>query len=90
MGHTGAFCVCYAALNEINAGMGIVDVVDTVTKMRKKRKYMVQEKVRGFCFLASFAEIYFIFNIPLLIFCHSFISCILSIDIFLVSAEVCL
>ncbi|XP_039256078.2 uncharacterized protein LOC120332825 [Styela clava] len=46
VGRTGVFCAFLAGINEINAGMGIVNVVDILTKMRQKRKYMVQEKAQ--------------------------------------------
>lgn len=45
VGRTGVFCAFVAAINEVNAGIGIPSVVDILTTIRLKRKYMVQEKV---------------------------------------------
>lgn len=46
MGRTGAFCLLYAALQELEAGNGIPDLPLLVKKMRQQRKNMLQEKVR--------------------------------------------
>lgn len=45
VGRTGAFCLLYAALQEIEAGNGIPDLIQLVRKMRQQRKNMLQEKV---------------------------------------------
>lgn len=45
VGRTGAFCLLYAALQEIEAGNGIPDMIQLVRKMRQQRKNMLQEKV---------------------------------------------
>lgn len=45
VGRTGAFCLLYAALQEIEAGNGIPDLTQLVKKMRQQRKNMLQEKV---------------------------------------------
>lgn len=45
MGRTGAFCLLYAALQELEAGNGIPDLPLLVKKMRQQRKNMLQEKV---------------------------------------------
>uniref|UniRef100_A0A672KGC0 Tyrosine-protein phosphatase non-receptor type 23 n=1 Tax=Sinocyclocheilus grahami TaxID=75366 RepID=A0A672KGC0_SINGR len=44
VGRTGAFCLLYAALQEIEAGNGIPDLIQLVRKMRQQRKNMLQEK----------------------------------------------
>lgn len=49
VGRTGAFCLLYAALQELEAGNGIPDLPLLVKKMRQQRKNMLQEKVQG-CF----------------------------------------
>lgn len=46
VGRTGAFCLLYAALQELEAGNGIPDLPLLVKKMRQQRKNMLQEKVR--------------------------------------------
>lgn len=46
VGRTGAFCLLYAALQELEAGNGILDLPLLVKKMRQQRKNMLQEKVR--------------------------------------------
>lgn len=46
VGRTGAFCLLYAALQELEAGNGIPDLPSLVKKMRQQRKNMLQEKVR--------------------------------------------
>lgn len=45
VGRTGAFCLLYAALQELEAGNGIPDLPQLVKKMRQQRKNMLQEKV---------------------------------------------
>lgn len=45
VGRTGAFCLLYAALQELEAGNGIPDLPLLVKKMRQQRKNMLQEKV---------------------------------------------
>lgn len=45
VGRTGAFCLLYAALQELEAGNGIPDLSQLVRKMRQQRKNMLQEKV---------------------------------------------
>lgn len=47
VGRTGAFCLLYAALQELEAGNGIPDLPLLVKKMRQQRKNMLQEKVQG-------------------------------------------
>ncbi|KAI5092470.1 tyrosine-protein phosphatase non-receptor type 23 isoform X1, partial [Silurus meridionalis] len=50
VGRTGAFCLLYAALQELEAGNGIPDLSHLVRKMRKQRKNMLQEKLHlKFC-----------------------------------------
>ncbi|KPP72062.1 tyrosine-protein phosphatase non-receptor type 23-like, partial [Scleropages formosus] len=44
VGRTGAFCLLYAALQELEAGNGIADLPLLVRKMRQQRKNMLQEK----------------------------------------------
>lgn len=46
VGRTGAFCLLYAAVQELEAGNGIPDLPLLVKKMRQQRKNMLQEKVR--------------------------------------------
>lgn len=46
VGRTGAFCLLYAALQELEAGNGIPDLPLLVKRMRQQRKNMLQEKVR--------------------------------------------
>lgn len=46
VGRTGAFCLLYAAVQELEAGNGIPDLPRLVKKMRQQRKNMLQEKVR--------------------------------------------
>ncbi|KAM9783057.1 tyrosine-protein phosphatase non-receptor type 23 [Neosynchiropus ocellatus] len=51
VGRTGALCLLYAALQELEAGNGIPDLPQLVTKMRKQRKNMLQEKLHlKFCY----------------------------------------
>uniref|UniRef100_A0A8C1W2Q8 Tyrosine-protein phosphatase non-receptor type 23 n=1 Tax=Cyprinus carpio TaxID=7962 RepID=A0A8C1W2Q8_CYPCA len=55
VGRTGAFCLLYAALQEIEAGNGIPDLIQLVRKMRQQRKNMLQEKLHlKFCYEAIF------------------------------------
>ncbi|KAM6910704.1 tyrosine-protein phosphatase non-receptor type 23 [Xenentodon cancila] len=53
VGRTGAFCLLYAALQELEAGNGIPDLLLLVKKMRQQRKNMLQEKLHlKFCYEA--------------------------------------
>ncbi|KAL4617167.1 tyrosine-protein phosphatase non-receptor type 23 [Arapaima gigas] len=53
VGRTGAFCLLYAALQELEAGNGIPDLTLLVRKMRQQRKNMLQEKLHlKFCYEA--------------------------------------
>ncbi|XP_053083928.1 tyrosine-protein phosphatase non-receptor type 23 isoform X2 [Pangasianodon hypophthalmus] len=53
VGRTGAFCLLYAALQELEAGNGIPDLSQLVRKMRQQRKNMLQEKLHlKFCYEA--------------------------------------
>ncbi|OCT73763.1 tyrosine-protein phosphatase non-receptor type 23 [Xenopus laevis] len=53
VGRTGAFCLMYAAIQEVEAGNGIPDLAELVKKMRQQRKYMLQEKIHlKFCYEA--------------------------------------
>ncbi|KAJ8415654.1 hypothetical protein AAFF_G00402110 [Aldrovandia affinis] len=53
VGRTGALCLLYAALQELEAGNGIPDLPLLVRKMRQQRKNMLQEKVHlKFCYEA--------------------------------------
>lgn len=47
VGRTGAFCLLYAAMQEVEAGNGIPDLAQLVKRMRQQRKHMLQEKVEG-------------------------------------------
>lgn len=47
VGRTGAFCLLYAAVQEVEAGNGIPGLAQLVRRMRQQRKHMLQEKVRG-------------------------------------------
>ncbi|XP_067887544.1 tyrosine-protein phosphatase non-receptor type 23 [Heterodontus francisci] len=50
---TGAFCLVYAAVQEVEAGNGIPDVSQIVRKMRQQRKHMLQDKLHlKFCYEA--------------------------------------
>ncbi|XP_067834870.1 tyrosine-protein phosphatase non-receptor type 23 [Heptranchias perlo] len=50
---TGAFCLVYAAVQEVEAGNGIPDMSQIVRKMRQQRKHMLQEKLHlKFCYEA--------------------------------------
>ncbi|KAM6452673.1 tyrosine-protein phosphatase non-receptor type 23 [Liasis olivaceus] len=51
VGRTGAFCLLYAALQEVEAGNSIPDLVQLVKRIRRQRKHMLQEKVHlKFCY----------------------------------------
>ncbi|XP_018426851.1 PREDICTED: tyrosine-protein phosphatase non-receptor type 23, partial [Nanorana parkeri] len=53
VGRTGAFCLLYAAMQEVEAGNGIPDLPKLVNKMRQQRKHMLQEKIHlKFCYEA--------------------------------------
>uniref|UniRef100_A0A3B3QIR0 Tyrosine-protein phosphatase non-receptor type 23 n=1 Tax=Paramormyrops kingsleyae TaxID=1676925 RepID=A0A3B3QIR0_9TELE len=53
VGRTGAFCLLYAALQELDAGNDIPDLLSLVRKMRQQRKNMLQEKLHlKFCYEA--------------------------------------
>ncbi|XP_072269152.1 tyrosine-protein phosphatase non-receptor type 23 [Pyxicephalus adspersus] len=53
VGRTGAFCLLYAAMQEVEAGNGIPDLAQLVKKMRQQRKHMLQEKIHlKFCYEA--------------------------------------
>ncbi|XP_019363551.1 PREDICTED: tyrosine-protein phosphatase non-receptor type 23 [Gavialis gangeticus] len=53
VGRTGAFCLLYAAMQEVEAGNGIPDLAQLVQRMRRQRKHMLQEKLHlKFCYEA--------------------------------------
>uniref|UniRef100_A0A6Q2YGP9 Tyrosine-protein phosphatase non-receptor type 23 n=1 Tax=Esox lucius TaxID=8010 RepID=A0A6Q2YGP9_ESOLU len=53
VGRTGAFCLLYAAVQELEAGNSIPDLPLLVKKMRQQRKNMLQEKLHlKFCYEA--------------------------------------
>ncbi|XP_030052532.1 tyrosine-protein phosphatase non-receptor type 23 [Microcaecilia unicolor] len=53
VGRTGAFCLMYAAMQEVEAGNGIPDLAQLVKRMRQQRKHMLQEKLHlKFCYEA--------------------------------------
>ncbi|XP_074023867.1 tyrosine-protein phosphatase non-receptor type 23-like, partial [Numenius arquata] len=53
VGRTGAFCLLYAAMQEVEAGNGIPDPAPLVKRMRQQRKHMLQEKLHlKFCYEA--------------------------------------
>ncbi|XP_013919534.1 PREDICTED: tyrosine-protein phosphatase non-receptor type 23 [Thamnophis sirtalis] len=53
VGRTGAFCLLYAAMQEVEAGNSIPDLVQLVKRIRQQRKHMLQEKVHlRFCYEA--------------------------------------
>ncbi|XP_065688474.1 tyrosine-protein phosphatase non-receptor type 23 isoform X2 [Patagioenas fasciata] len=53
VGRTGAFCLLYAAVQEVEAGNGIPDLAQLVQRMRRQRKHMLQEKLHlKFCYEA--------------------------------------
>ncbi|XP_067400604.1 tyrosine-protein phosphatase non-receptor type 23 isoform X2 [Emydura macquarii macquarii] len=45
VGRTGAFCLMYAAMQEVEAGNSIPDLAQLVKRMRLQRKHMLQEKL---------------------------------------------
>ncbi|KAM6281343.1 LOW QUALITY PROTEIN: tyrosine-protein phosphatase non-receptor type 23 [Porphyrio hochstetteri] len=53
VGRTGAFCLLYAAVQELEAGNGIPDLAWLVKRLRQQRKHMLQEKLHlKFCYEA--------------------------------------
>lgn len=53
VGRTGAFCLLYAAVQELEAGNSIPELLQLVKKMRQQRKNMLQEKLHlKFCYEA--------------------------------------
>uniref|UniRef100_A0A8C3LZM7 Tyrosine-protein phosphatase non-receptor type 23 n=1 Tax=Chrysolophus pictus TaxID=9089 RepID=A0A8C3LZM7_CHRPC len=53
VGRTGAFCLLYAAVQEVEAGNGIPELAQLVRRMRQQRKHMLQEKLHlKFCYEA--------------------------------------
>ncbi|XP_035175565.1 LOW QUALITY PROTEIN: tyrosine-protein phosphatase non-receptor type 23 [Oxyura jamaicensis] len=53
VGRTGAFCLLYAAMQEVEAGNGIPDPAQLVKRLRQQRKHMLQEKLHlKFCYEA--------------------------------------
>ncbi|XP_064361686.1 tyrosine-protein phosphatase non-receptor type 23 [Dromaius novaehollandiae] len=53
VGRTGAFCLLYAAMQEVEAGNGIPHLAQLVKRMRQQRKHMLQEKLHlKFCYEA--------------------------------------
>ncbi|XP_073407294.1 tyrosine-protein phosphatase non-receptor type 23 [Dendrobates tinctorius] len=53
VGRTGAFCLLYAAVQEVEAGNGIPELAELVKKMRQQRKHMLHEKIHlKFCYEA--------------------------------------
>ncbi|KAM6087150.1 LOW QUALITY PROTEIN: tyrosine-protein phosphatase non-receptor type 23 [Chlamydotis macqueenii] len=53
VGRTGAFCLLYAATQELEAGNGIPDLAQLVRRLRQQRKHMLQEKLHlKFCYEA--------------------------------------
>lgn len=53
VGRSGAFCLLYAAVQEVEAGNGIPELAELVKKMRQQRKHMLQEKIHlKFCYEA--------------------------------------
>ncbi|KAF7236245.1 Tyrosine-protein phosphatase non-receptor type 23 [Varanus komodoensis] len=51
VGRTGAFCLLYAAMQEVEAGNSIPDLAQLVRRMRQQRKHMLQEKLHlKFCY----------------------------------------
>uniref|UniRef100_A0A8B9BJM3 Protein tyrosine phosphatase non-receptor type 23 n=1 Tax=Anser brachyrhynchus TaxID=132585 RepID=A0A8B9BJM3_9AVES len=53
VGRTGAFCLLYAAMQEVEAGNGIPDLAQLVKRLRQQRKHMLQEKLHlKFCYEA--------------------------------------
>ncbi|XP_041045642.1 tyrosine-protein phosphatase non-receptor type 23 isoform X1 [Carcharodon carcharias] len=55
---TGAFCLVYAAVQEVEAGNGIPDLSQIVRKMRQQRKHMLQDKLHlKFCYEAILSHV---------------------------------
>ncbi|XP_062840476.1 tyrosine-protein phosphatase non-receptor type 23 [Anolis carolinensis] len=53
VGRSGAFCLLYAAMQEVEAGNSIPDLARMVKRIRQQRKHMLQEKLHlKFCFEA--------------------------------------
>ncbi|XP_054027442.1 LOW QUALITY PROTEIN: tyrosine-protein phosphatase non-receptor type 23 [Dryobates pubescens] len=53
VGRTGAFCLLYAAVQEVEAGNGIPELGLLVQRLRQQRKHMLQEKLHlKFCYEA--------------------------------------
>ncbi|CAJ0967270.1 unnamed protein product [Ranitomeya imitator] len=53
VGRTGAFCLLYAAVQEVEAANGIPELAELVKKMRQQRKHMLHEKIHlKFCYEA--------------------------------------
>uniref|UniRef100_A0A452J2S0 Tyrosine-protein phosphatase non-receptor type 23 n=1 Tax=Gopherus agassizii TaxID=38772 RepID=A0A452J2S0_9SAUR len=53
VGRTGAFCLMYAAMQEVEAGNSIPDLAQLVKRMRQQRKHMLLEKLHlKFCYEA--------------------------------------
>ncbi|XP_069715230.1 tyrosine-protein phosphatase non-receptor type 23 isoform X2 [Phaenicophaeus curvirostris] len=53
VGRTGAFCLLYAAVQELEAGNGLPDLARLVRRLRQQRKHMLQEKLHlRLCFEA--------------------------------------
>uniref|UniRef100_A0A8C6IXP3 Tyrosine-protein phosphatase non-receptor type 23 n=1 Tax=Melopsittacus undulatus TaxID=13146 RepID=A0A8C6IXP3_MELUD len=53
VGRTGAFCLLYTAMQEVEAGNGIPDLALIIKRMRQQRKHMLQEKLHlKFCYEA--------------------------------------
>ncbi|KAL8164686.1 UNVERIFIED_CONTAM: Tyrosine-protein phosphatase non-receptor type 23 [Gekko kuhli] len=51
VGRTGAFCLLYAAMQEVEAGNSIPDLAQLVKRIRRQRKHMLQEKLHlRFCY----------------------------------------
>nr|XP_020655827.1 tyrosine-protein phosphatase non-receptor type 23 [Pogona vitticeps] len=51
VGRSGAFCLLYAAMQEVEAGNSIPDLAHLVRKIRQQRKHMLQEKLHlKFCY----------------------------------------
>ncbi|XP_015263204.1 PREDICTED: LOW QUALITY PROTEIN: tyrosine-protein phosphatase non-receptor type 23, partial [Gekko japonicus] len=51
VGRTGAFCLLYAAMQEVEAGNSIPDLAQLVKRIRRQRKHMLQEKLHlKFCY----------------------------------------
>ncbi|KAJ6655108.1 hypothetical protein lerEdw1_006012 [Lerista edwardsae] len=51
VGRTGAFCLLYAAMQEVEAGNSIPDLAQLVRRIRRQRKHMLQEKLHlKFCY----------------------------------------